>query len=334
LAAGKLHKLISQKPIIWKGHQAITTISLILTLAAMVLMCIPSVPLPASVIFGILISGFFGIAFTVRVGGADMPITISLLVSLSGVADGIAGMAISNILLVSLGGIVGASGLLLTKIMCMAMNRSLSDILMGKTSVQASAEAPFLKTAPAGSQDSEPAQDDSVSEGEPKDDVMKLLQQAKNVIIVPGYGMALAQSQQKVKVLADKLEARGASVDFAIHPVAGRMPGHMNVLLAEADVPYEKLRSMEEINHEFENCDLVIVIGANDVINPAANTAKDTPIYGMPILNVDQAKNVIICNYDMSPGYAGVDNPLYTKPGVIMMLGNAEETVQELIDKA
>ncbi len=334
VAAGKLHKLISQKPIIWKGHQAITTISLILTLAAMVLMCIPSVPLPASVIFGILISGFFGIAFTVRVGGADMPITISLLVSLSGVADGIAGMAISNILLVSLGGIVGASGLLLTKIMCMAMNRSLSDILMGKTSVQASAEAPFLKTAPAGSQDSEPAQDDSVSEGEPKDDVMKLLQQAKNVIIVPGYDMALAQSQQKVKVLADKLEARGASVDFAIHPVAGRMPGHMNVLLAEADVPYEKLRSMEEINHEFENCDLVIVIGANDVINPAANTAKDTPIYGMPILNVDQAKNVIICNYDMSPGYAGVDNPLYTKPGVIMMLGNAEETVQELIDKA
>jgi NAD(P) transhydrogenase subunit beta len=334
VAAGKLHKLISQKPIIWKGHQAITTISLVLTLAAMVLMCIPSVPLPASVIFGILISGFFGIAFTVRVGGADMPITISLLVSLSGVADGIAGMAISNILLVSLGGIVGASGLLLTKIMCMAMNRSLSDILMGRTSVQPSAEAPFLKTAPAGTQDSEPVQDDSVSEGEPTDDVMKLLQQAKNVIIVPGYGMALAQAQQKVKVLADKLEARGASVDFAIHPVAGRMPGHMNVLLAEADVPYEKLRSMEEINHEFENCDLVIVIGANDVINPAANTAKDTPIYGMPILNVDQAKNVIICNYDMSPGYAGVDNPLYTKPGVIMMLGNAEETVQELIDKA
>jgi NAD/NADP transhydrogenase beta subunit len=334
VAAGKLHKLISQKPIIWKGHQAITTISLVLTLAAMVLMCIPSVPLPASVIFGILISGFFGIAFTVRVGGADMPITISLLVSLSGVADGIAGMAISNILLVSLGGIVGASGLLLTKIMCMAMNRSLSDILMGRTSVQPSAEAPFLKTAPAGTQDSEPVQDDSVSEGEPTDDVMKLLQQAKNVIIVPGYGMALAQAQQKVKVLADKLEARGASVDFAIHPVAGRMPGHMNVLLAEADVPYEKLRSMEEINHEFENCDLVIVIGANDVINPAANTAKDTPIYSMPILNVDQAKNVIICNYDLSPGYAGVDNPLYTKPGVVMMLGNAEETVQELIDKA
>ncbi|HOA42395.1 MAG TPA: NAD(P)(+) transhydrogenase (Re/Si-specific) subunit beta, partial [Bacillota bacterium] len=187
VAAGKLHKLISQKPIIWKGHQAITTISLVLTLAAMVLMCIPSVPLPASVIFGILISGFFGIAFTVRVGGADMPITISLLVSLSGVADGIAGMAISNILLVSLGGIVGASGLLLTKIMCMAMNRSLSDILMGRTSVQPSAEAPFLKTAPAGTQDSEPVQDDSVSEGEPTDDVMKLLQQAKNVIIVPGY---------------------------------------------------------------------------------------------------------------------------------------------------
>jgi NAD(P) transhydrogenase subunit beta len=331
VAAGKLHKLISQKPIIWKGHQAITTIALILTMAAIVLMCIPSVPLPISVIFGILISGFFGIAFTVRVGGADMPITISLLVSLSGVADGIAGMAISNILLVSLGGIVGASGLLLTKVMCKAMNRPLSDILMGKTSVSAPAKTTAAKVADIGeTADAEPAGDEPA----PSDDLAKLLQEAKRVIIIPGYGMALAQAQQKVRALADKLEAGGASVDFAIHPVAGRMPGHMNVLLAEADVPYEKLRSMDEINDEFENCDLAIVIGANDVINPAANTAKDTPIYGMPILNVDQAKNVIICNYDLNPGYAGVDNPLYTKPGVIMMLGNAEETVQELIDKA
>jgi NAD/NADP transhydrogenase beta subunit len=336
VAAGKLHKLISQKPIIWKGHQAITTVSLVLTLAAIALMCVPSIPLPASVIFGILISGFFGIAFTVRVGGADMPITISLLVSLSGVADGIAGMAINNILLVSLGGIVGASGLLLTKVMCQAMNRPLSDILMGKTSVSTPAGTDEAKiadtgeTSDAGSPEDKPA---SGKEPAPSDDLAQLLQEAKRVIIVPGYGMALAQAQQKVRALADKLEVGGASVDFAIHPVAGRMPGHMNVLLAEADVPYEKLRSMEEINDDFENCDLAIVIGANDVINPAANTAKDTPIYGMPILNVDKAKNVIICNYDLSPGYAGVDNPLYTKPGVIMMLGNAEETVRELIGK-
>ncbi len=323
VAAGKLHKILSQKPIIWKGHRAITTISLILTIAAVVLMCIPGVPLPLSAIFGLLISGFFGVAFTVRVGGADMPITISLLVSLSGVADGIAGMAISNILLVSLGGIVGASGLLLTKVMCNAMNRRLSDILTGKTSV----------TSPSNARKPVAAVE-SVKELAPADNLAELLQNAKKVIIIPGYGMALAQAQQKVRALADKLEKNGAAVDFAIHPVAGRMPGHMNVLLAEADVPYEKLRGMDEINDEFADCDLAIVIGANDVINPAANTAEGTPIYGMPILNVDQAKKVIICNYDLNPGYAGVDNPLYTKPGVTMMLGNAEETVQDLIDKA
>ncbi len=163
-------------------------------------------------------------------------------------------------------------------------------------------------------------------------DLGDLLKKAKRVIVIPGYGMALAQAQQKVRALADKLEKNGAFVDFAIHPVAGRMPGHMNVLLAEADVPYEKLRGMDEINDEFADCDLAIVVGANDVINPAANTAEGTPIYGMPILNVDLARNVIICNFDTKPGYAGVDNPLYTKPGVTMLLGNAEETVATLID--
>ena len=331
VAAGKLHKLLPQKPVIWSGHQAITTISLILTVATVVMMCIPSVPLVVSVILGILISGFFGVAFTIRVGGADMPITISLLVSLSGVADGIAGMAISNILLVSLGGIVGASGLLLTKVMCKAMNRSLSDILMGKTSVS----APAKRTKDGASDQAKAAFTGSAEEAAaPSDDLAKILREAKRVIIVPGYGMALAQAQQKVRALADKLEANGAVVDFAIHPVAGRMPGHMNVLLAEADVSYEKLRGMDEINDEFSQCDLAIVVGASDVINPAANTAEGTPIYGMPILNVDLAKNAIICNYDLKPGYAGVENPLYTKPGVIMMLGNAEQTVQELIDKA
>ncbi|MFA7659884.1 MAG: NAD(P)(+) transhydrogenase (Re/Si-specific) subunit beta, partial [Anaerovoracaceae bacterium] len=208
VAAGKLHKVLSQKPIIWKGHRAITTISLILTIAAVVLMCIPGVPLPFSVIFGLLISGFFGVAFTVRVGGADMPITISLLVSLSGVADGIAGMAISNILLVSLGGIVGASGLLLTKVMCNAMNRRLSDILMGKTSVTSSSTV-----------SKPPATVEGVKELAPADNLTELLQSAKKVIIIPGYGMALAQAQQKVRQLADKLEKNGAVVDFAIHPV-------------------------------------------------------------------------------------------------------------------
>lgn len=253
-----------------------------------------------------------------------MPITISLLVSLSGVADGIAGMAISNILLVSLGGIVGASGLLLTRVMCKAMNRSLNDILMGKTSV--SGKAP-VKIEP------EILEGPAVEMREATDEEKKeILTNAKKVIVIPGYGMALAQAQEKVRILADKLEEKGATVDYAIHPVAGRMPGHMNVLLAEVDVPYEKLRSMEDVNEEFSEADLAIVIGANDVINPAANTAEGTPIYGMPVLNVAKAKNIIILNYDDKPGYAGVDNPLYRNPEVILLFGNAEETVQSLID--
>ncbi|NLY70325.1 MAG: NAD(P)(+) transhydrogenase (Re/Si-specific) subunit beta, partial [Clostridiales bacterium] len=300
VAAGKLHKLLPQKPINWRYHQGITTISLILVIISIVLICIPTVSLPISAIFCLLISGFFGIAFTVRVGGADMPITISLLVSFSGIADGIAGMAINNLLLVILGGTVGASGLLLTKIMCRAMNRQLSDILMGRTAVVE------IKDKKQGTKEEKVARDEPV-----KDNLEDILKNAKRVIIVPGYGMALAQAQQHVKQLADKLEANGAKVDFAIHPVAGRMPGHMNVLLAEADVPYEKLKVMEEIDHEFEESDLAIVIGANDVINPAANTEEGTPIYGMPILNVEKAKHIIICNYDLQPGYSGVDNPLY-----------------------
>lgn len=324
VAAGKLHKILPQKPVIWKGHQAITTISLILSVVAVVLISIDAMPISVAVLLALLVSGFFGVAFTVRVGGADMPITISLLVSLSGVADGIAGMAISNILLVSLGGIVGASGLLLTRVMCKAMNRSLNDILMGKTSV--SGKAP-VKIEP------EILEGPAVEMREATDEEKKeILTNAKKVIVIPGYGMALAQAQEKVRILADKLEEKGATVDYAIHPVAGRMPGHMNVLLAEVDVPYEKLRSMEDVNEEFSEADLAIVIGANDVINPAANTAEGTPIYGMPVLNVAKAKNIIILNYDDKPGYAGVDNPLYRNPEVILLFGNAEETVQSLID--
>lgn len=320
VAAGKLHKVLPQKPVIWPGHQAITTAALALSIIAMILICIPSFPLIVSVILCLFISGFFGIAFAIRVGGADMPITISLLVSCSGVADAIAGMAINNLLLVALGGTVGASGLLLTQIMCKAMNRHLSDILLGKTSV-----APPVKSA-GGAQtasEKETATSESVLES--------VLQNAKKVIIIPGYGMALAQAQQQVRQLADKLEQRGSQVDYAIHPVAGRMPGHMNVLLAEADVDYEKLRGMEEIDSEFAETDLAIIVGANDVVNPAANTAEGTPIYGMPVLSAHKAKHIIICNYDSSPGYAGVENPLYTSPNVTLMLGDAKETIAELI---
>lgn len=326
VAAGKLHKILPQKPVIWKGHQAITTTALILSVVSVILIATDSLPISLAVLAALLVSGFFGVAFTIRVGGADMPITISLLVSLSGVADGIAGMAISNILLVSLGGIVGASGLLLTRVMCKAMNRSLNDILMGKTSVSGKAS---VKAEPEALPMDEPAFEMKEATDEDKKEI---LMNAKKVIIIPGYGMALAQAQEKVRILADKLEEKGATVDYAIHPVAGRMPGHMNVLLAEVDVSYEKLRSMEDVNEEFSEADLAIVIGANDVINPAANTAEGTPIYGMPVLNVAKAKNIIILNYDDKPGYAGVDNPLYRNPDVILLFGNAVETVQSLID--
>lgn len=291
-----------------------------------------------------------------------MPITISLLNSLSGVAGAIAGMAVSDIFLVAVGGIVGASGLLLTQIMCRAMNRSLLSILMGTTKKPIQKQPVITdneneqlvqrvmdlekkikeleeivknlegRVQALSTQLDEAEQQGASTPEEKKDPVADILGKAKNVIIVPGYGMALAQAQHQVKQLADKLTSKGATVRYAIHPVAGRMPGHMNVLLAEADVSYEDLYEMEAINDDFGKADLAIVIGANDVLNPAARNAEGTPIYGMPVLNVDQAPEVIICNYDLKPGYAGVENPLYTRErGVYLELGDAKETLQRLM---
>ena len=329
IAGGKLHKIINGRPVIWKGHKLILNTTMVLVVVTMALIIfVSAIPMWLSCLLCTLLSAFFGVAFALRVGGADMPITISLLNSLSGVAGSIAGMAIGDPLLVAVGGVVGASGLLLTQIMCKAMNRHLGDILLGKTSAPAkkaaapakkdAAPAPKAEPAPA------PAPKAEKTPGE-------ILAAAKRVIIVPGYGMALAQAQHQVKKLADTLEADGIDVEFAIHPVAGRMPGHMNVLLAEADVPYEKLHEMEEINPRFADCDAAIVIGANDVTNPAANTAEGTPIYGMPVLDVEKARHIFICNYDLKPGYAGVENPIYTrKEGVTLMLGDAKKTVDEL----
>ena len=322
VAAGKLHRILSQKPVIWKAHQGITTFLLIASVAAIMAMVFQPPPAGWAILLCVAASALFGYSFAIRVGGADMPITISLLNSLSGVAGAIAGMAIGDQLLVAIGGVVGASGLLLTQIMCRAMNRHLFDILLGKTAGVAAAGA-----AAKAVEDREaipPAADTAVP-------AMDLLKLARRVIIVPGYGMAMAQAQQQVAQLANRLENNGATVDFAIHPVAGRMPGHMNVLLAEANVPYEKLREMDDINKEFAECDLAIVIGANDVVNPAANTAEGTPIYGMPVLDVAKAKHIIICNYDRAPGYAGVDNPLFDGNNVILLLGDAAETVGAII---
>lgn len=368
IAAGKLARILDGRPKVLPGHSLITLLTLVLTVVLIGLGTLCDVT-PWIAVLTLLVTGLFGFIFAIRVGGADMPITISLLNSLSGVAGAIAGMAVSDVFLVAVGGIVGASGLLLTQIMCRAMNRSLLSILLGGVKRPAQRTVhdaqctvddfdleEFIKQYPMQAQQlldaitaltnevallrEQLAQTTSVQHNAAPEQTpaaastpASVLSEAKDVIIVPGYGMALAQAQHAVKQLADKLEYRGARVRFAIHPVAGRMPGHMNVLLAEADIPYEKLFEMDAINDDFQSTDAVVVIGANDVLNPAARNAEGTPIYGMPVLAVDQAKQVIICNFDLKPGYAGVENPLYTRSeGVYLCLGDAKQTLMQLIN--
>ncbi|WP_183307165.1 NAD(P)(+) transhydrogenase (Re/Si-specific) subunit beta [Dysgonomonas hofstadii] len=328
VAAGKLHRLISQRPIVWKNHHLISVILIIMMIASVIFAFFigDGYGIISNIYFILILSTvsgcLFGLTFSIRIGGADMPITISLLTSLAGVAAAIAGMAIGDLLVVAIGGIVGSSGLVLTQIMCRAMNRSLMTILMGKTSVAPTKET-AAKQGIAKPKESDTSKEQSLSE---------VVRAAKRAIIVPGYGMALAQAQHQVKQLADALEKQGTEVRYAIHPVAGRMPGHMNVLLAEADVAYDQLYEMDAINDDFKDTDLVVVIGANDVLNPAAKDAVDTPIYGMPILNVDLARHIIICNFDLKPGYAGVPNPLYEmKEKVLMLLGDAKESLNKII---
>ena len=321
VAAGKLARILDARPKSLPSHSTIMGILAVLILAGILLQTFVS---GAWALLVAVLSLAIGIVFVMRVGGADMPITISLLNSLSGVAGGIAGMAINEPLLVAVGGIVGASGLILTQDMCKAMNRKLVTILTGKTTVAAPAAAEEKPVeAPVEEVCEEPAK---LTE----EAVAAALQTAQKVIIVPGYGMALSQAQEDVAYLANVLEKRGAEVKFAIHPVAGRMPGHMSVLLCEADIDYDKLFMLEDINDDFASCDLVVVIGANDVTNPAANTAEGTPIYGMPVLNVEQAPMAVFCNFDTKPGYAGVPNPLYEAQNVLLMLGDAKESVQKL----
>ena len=325
VAALKLARIFDSRPSKLPGHSTISILLLALCLIGVALAAFGF--RIASLIICTVCALLFGWLFALRVGGADMPVAISLLNSLSGVAGALAGMATANVLLVAVSGIVGSSGLLLTQIMCRAMNRRLMDILLGKTvAIGKSAEKQTDITA-------ESSVKITVPEEEPIEQSPAFsLKNAKNIIIVPGYGMALSQAQHKVKELCSRLEANGASVRFAIHPVAGRMPGHMNVLLAEADIDYEQLYELESINDDFKGCDVVIVVGANDVMNPAAREAEGTPIYGMPILNVDEAPEVIICNYDLRPGYAGVENPLYSRSqGLRLLLGDAKESLEILI---
>ncbi len=338
LAAGKLAKWFNQRPVILKGHKALVLLAGVLAVLCVLPLILCQGNNGQLILFTLLcaaLAGAFGWLFVLRVGGADMPITISLLNSLSGVAGGIAGMAIGEPLLVAVGGIVGASGLILTEVMCRAMNRKLSAILTGATTVAAS---PKTEEPVPVEEKGEPAQEETpvaetpvVDKAAEEEKVFEAFKAAKNVIIVPGYGMALSQAQYAVRELKDALEAHGAHVRFAIHPVAGRMPGHMNVLLCEVDIPYEDLFQMEDINDDFKSADVTLVIGANDVMNPAANTAEGTPIYGMPVLNVGDCGHVIICNFDLNPGYAGVPNPLYERSeGVALLIGDAKESLARL----
>ena len=326
VAAGKLHKVLSQKPVILPFHQVASMGLLIILLILIVLGGFFSLTSTAVMLVAtILIASAFGIVFSIRVGGADMPITISLLNSLSGVAAAVAGFAIGDVLLVSVGGIVGASGLFLTQVMCKAMNRSLMDIMLGKTAA---------KSSKAGAEVAAPEVVQESTEEQVAIDPVEVIKNAKTAIIVPGYGMALAQAQHLVNNLAKKMKANGATVKYAIHPVAGRMPGHMDVLLVEAGVAFDDVYEMDEVNNEFKDVDVTIVIGANDVLNPAARHAEGTPIYGMPILNVDQCKNIVVFNYDLQPGYSGVDNPIYKrKTGVAIVQGDAAQTLTELLNK-
>jgi NAD(P) transhydrogenase subunit beta len=261
-----------------------------------------------------------GLFLVTPIGGADMPVVIALLNSYSGIAASAAGFITGNVVLIVSGSLVGASGIILTRIMCVAMNRSLFNVLFG---VMAEGGEAIESHEIYGDNNNK------VKQSSPEE-VSMLLESAERVVIVPGFGLAMAQAQHAVRELADTLAARGCEVEYAIHPVAGRMPGHMNVLLAEAEVPYEQLKEMDEINPTFEQTDVAIVIGANDVTNPMAREDKGSPIYGMPILNVDKARNVVVVKRSLSPGFAGLPNPLFAMENNVMLYGDGKQAIIEL----
>jgi proton-translocating NAD(P)+ transhydrogenase subunit beta len=280
---------------------------------------------PTSIMLVLIITGIslvLGVLLVLPIGGADMPVAVSLLNSYSGLAGATTGFVLGNNELIIAGSLVGASGIILTNIMCKAMNRSLMNVVLGGW-------------ASAGS--GGPAPEGTTHKGDVKsidaEELAMVLESASSVIIVPGYGMAVAQAQHAVRDLMNVLEKKGIKVRFAIHPVAGRMPGHMNVLLAEAQVPYDKLYAMEDINDDFPNTDVVIIIGANDVVNPAARHDQNSPIYGMPILNVDYAKTVVINKRSLNVGYAGIDNELFFYPNALMYFGDAKEAMTKLTNE-
>ena len=318
VAFGKLSGRLEGKPLQFKNqHLVNASILAAVAIFGLIFVFAPANTYPLFVL-AILAALALGVLAVIPIGGADMPIVVSLLNSYSGLAASMAGFIIGNNVLIVAGSLVGASGLILTNIMCKSMNRSLANVLFSGFGAVASLNETEI-------------------DGEAKplspEDAYFMLEAADNVIVVPGYGMAVAQAQHAVRELADLLEANGTEVRYAIHPVAGRMPGHMNVLLAEANVPYEQLVEPEDVNPTMDIVDIAIVIGANDVVNPAAREDKGSPLYGMPIINVDNARTVFVLKRSMSPGFSGVQNPLFFKDNTRMIFGDAKATLSSLVSE-
>jgi NAD(P) transhydrogenase subunit beta len=319
IAFAKLQELIGGRPITYPGQQYVNAL-LFLSCAAAGIALVAG--LQREWLLWGLVAGaaLFGILFVLPIGGADMPVVISLLNAFTGLAAAATGFELeSNVLIVS-GMLVGASGTLLTMMMGRAMNRSIANVLFG-------AFGKVTASAAAAAQGGGDGQVRSAS----AEDIAVMLAYAHKVVFVPGYGLAVAQAQHDVRALADLLEQKGVEVSYAIHPVAGRMPGHMNVLLAEANVPYPQLKEMDEANPEFARTDVALVVGANDVVNPDARTNQGSPIYGMPILNVDDAQTVVVLKRSMNPGFAGIENPLFYNPKTVMLFGDAKASIAQLV---
>ena len=316
MAAGKLQELLPQRPITYKGQNFVNlgTLALAIGVAVILMMHPDEVKLFPALIFIPLV---FGVMLIIPIGGADMPTVISLLNSYAGLSAAAMGFVLNSKLLIIAGALDGSSGFILSVIMSKAMNRSFTNVLFGGFGQ--------IQNAAVGAQEAKPVKSATAEEA------ASILSAASRVAIVPGYGMAVAQAQHKVRELSDALAKRGVDVRFGIHPVAGRMPGHMNVLLAEADIPYDKLLEMDVINGDFPQTDVALIIGANDVTNPAARTDSGSPIYGMPILNVDQARTVMVIKRSMAAGFAGIDNPLYYLDKTLMLFGDAKSFVGSIV---
>ena len=316
MAFGKLQELVPSRPVTYPGQNAVNIALFAGTLGLLVWVVLH--PLAGALFYTMIaLALVIGISMVLPIGGADMPVVISLLNSYAGLASSATGFAIGNNVLIIAGALDGASGFLLSVLMSKAMNRSFGNVLFGA----------FGSPVAATARTTEGLSVRSIS----AEDAALQLAYAKLVIVAPGYGMAVAQAQHQVRELANLIEKHGGEVKYAIHPVAGRMPGHMNVLLAEADVPYDRLYDMEEINDEFERADVALVIGANDVVNPAARSDRGSPIYGMPILNVDKAHSIIVLKRSMNPGFAGIENELFYDPKTSMLFGDAKASLTRLV---